>query len=494
MVLNLCRESLHLTELTRLQEGPSYCPSSSGGWAQSIECITVRTFQEVDQPQRNAWFSLVGNVSVPPCSKKGMFYPPADVSPVTVVGSALACQKLCHNHSTCEAFSWFVKTGACHLRKYANMPRYLNALIISGPPNCEVCREENETAYAGPDVVPVAQVDSWQRCQERCAKIEGCEVFSYFEATGRNCHVRAHKQRPSHAVRVTSGPPSCDKRFKISMHQDWENEELKEETTVEEHDFKSSPGILKRLNYSLSVVPTRKFPTSIRFDRCAIVGGSANLLGKKRGEAIDAHDTIIRVNKLPTKKFFTDFGAKTHIYFTNPYFLRGWRCTNYPVQYMGRNSDLCELGHRGKCKGDFQAIVWKGADEPFRNKGKNSWSKQFEKNCSVQCKSVPCAIQTDHLNRAAFKLLNIRGKEPTTGFHAFLTFSTICNSLRLFGFGGGWKTFDNHVMLKTHTYEEEWNFWEKIRTGTLKVDKRAPRSLKSALKRLISSGNLTIIK
>eukprot|EP00927_Polykrikos_kofoidii_P036687 TRINITY_DN30973_c0_g2_i2.p1 TRINITY_DN30973_c0_g2~~TRINITY_DN30973_c0_g2_i2.p1 ORF type:complete len:504 (+),score=36.32 TRINITY_DN30973_c0_g2_i2:63-1514(+) len=483
MVLNLCRESLHLTELTRLQEGPSYCPSSSGGWAQSIECITVRTFQEVDQPQRNAWFSLVGNVSVPPCSKKGMFYPPADVSPVTVVGSALACQKLCHNHSTCEAFSWFVKTGACHLRKYANMPRYLNALIISGPPNCEVCREENETAYAGPDVVPVAQVDSWQRCQHLCAKTEGCQIFSYFE-NGRNCHLRAQKHGPSPSALVTSGPPSCEKRFTIDMPP---------ERQEEDGGIGWESDLQTRFDYSLSTVPSHKFPNSLKFDRCAIVGSSGNLVGKNLGAAIDKYDTVIRVNKLPREKYFKDFGSKTQIYFTNPYFLDR-QCRDYPVQYMGGSSETCKLKARQHCGGNFKAMVWKGADEPYRHKGNNSWSKQFTNGCAVRCDSVPCAIQTDHLNRAAFSLLDIKGREPTTGFHAFLTFSVICNSLTLFGFGGGWTTYDNHTMLKSHVYETEWKFWDTIRNGTMKVNSHAPQSLKSALERLVSAGNLTIIK
>ncbi|CAK0872648.1 unnamed protein product, partial [Prorocentrum cordatum] len=56
--------------------------------------------------------------------------------------------------------------------------------------------------------------------------------------------------------------------------------------------------------------------------RCALVGGSSILHDRGLGPEIDAHDTVIRVNRLPTPAFFADWGRRTDIYFAEPDFFR----------------------------------------------------------------------------------------------------------------------------------------------------------------------------
>lgn len=46
----------------------------------------------------------------------------------------------------------------------------------------------------------------------------------------------------------------------------------------------------------------------------AIVGNSPNLMGKKRGPKIDAHDFVVRFNNYKTEGFEEDYGAKTNIW------------------------------------------------------------------------------------------------------------------------------------------------------------------------------------
>merc|ERR1719158_1833304 len=49
--------------------------------------------------------------------------------------------------------------------------------------------------------------------------------------------------------------------------------------------------------------------------RCAIVGNSPSMHKGGHGTEIDAHDTIIRIGKLPTTSFFEDFWRKTDVLF-----------------------------------------------------------------------------------------------------------------------------------------------------------------------------------
>merc|ERR1719215_2584345 len=56
-------------------------------------------------------------------------------------------------------------------------------------------------------------------------------------------------------------------------------------------------------------------PMKFAFDRCAIVGGASTLEGRGKGAEIDAHDTVIRVNRIPTTQFQEDFGLRTDVLF-----------------------------------------------------------------------------------------------------------------------------------------------------------------------------------
>eukprot|EP00971_Amphidinium_carterae_P063835 1263638-Amphidinium_carterae.1 len=59
-----------------------------------------------------------------------------------------------------------------------------------------------------------------------------------------------------------------------------------------------------------------------RLGRCAVVGSGNAMLGSGYGEEVDAHDTVVRVNRLPTESFFGDFGQRTSILFGGKYLER----------------------------------------------------------------------------------------------------------------------------------------------------------------------------
>lgn len=241
-----------------------------------------------------------------------------------------------------------------------------------------------------------------------------------------------------------------------------------------------------RLARAVTLLPKMPMPRKLRFEKCALVGSSSKMTGRGYGGEIDKHDTVIRVNRLPTKRFFKDFGRKTNVYFANPYFLKDKACLRYPVQFLGGGAYNCNLTGTRQC--GFDAMMWKGADWPYRHK---TWQQQFAPKCQVTCHSFPCAVQTDKLNRAAYQVLNLGSKEPTTGFHAFLTLAPICTSLRLYGFGGGMKTADNHGMLQSHGYAVEWAFWKRISKGLLSL-KKAPKLLQRSLAEMVKRGGLSV--
>ena len=52
----------------------------------------------------------------------------------------------------------------------------------------------------------------------------------------------------------------------------------------------------------------------LRLGRCALVGSSGNMNGKRQGTEIDAHDTVMRINNAPvTAEYAPDVGAKTTV-------------------------------------------------------------------------------------------------------------------------------------------------------------------------------------
>mmetsp|Transcript_34281 Transcript_34281/g.80127 ORF Transcript_34281/g.80127 Transcript_34281/m.80127 type:complete len:323 (+) Transcript_34281:43-1011(+) len=59
-------------------------------------------------------------------------------------------------------------------------------------------------------------------------------------------------------------------------------------------------------------------PASRRFHSCAVIGSGASLHDSGFGNAIDAHDAVIRMNGHPTKGFEADVGRKTTFRFLYP--------------------------------------------------------------------------------------------------------------------------------------------------------------------------------
>lgn len=74
-------------------------------------------------------------------------------------------------------------------------------------------------------------------------------------------------------------------------------------------------GVMKRLDLESSLLPHLPdvdLAQSVdRHDTCAVVGNSGVLLQSERGDEIDAHDAVIRINLAPTAKFERHVGSRT---------------------------------------------------------------------------------------------------------------------------------------------------------------------------------------
>lgn len=215
-------------------------------------------------------------------------------------------------------------------------------------------------------------------------------------------------------------------------------------------------GILRR------IVCTQQF--SQAFDRCALVGSSSELIGKRLGAEIDGHDTVIRVNRVPNERFINDFGNRTDILFAGPVAEKRPMFTWAGMFYrkMGGEYELCQF-HSKNCP--FKALILKGADS--REFGL-PWEKRYPREkpgWRPKESKWPLAYQDDPVNNFAYDLIG--GKRPTNGFQAFLTFSLLCNSLDVYGFTGS-GTADGHAVSRQHNLTFEHDLQRQLEDGSFR--------------------------
>lgn len=232
-----------------------------------------------------------------------------------------------------------------------------------------------------------------------------------------------------------------------------------------------------------------------RWDRCALVGGSTDLLGKGLGPAIDRHDTVIRVNRVPTEEYFKDFGNRTDVFFAGAK-AEGRHMYNLAGQYfrsMGGSYHLCEFSAED-CP--FRALVLKGVDHPRHPR---AWESKYpcEKpgwRPEADDLRWPLGYQGYVLNTFAFDLLE--GDRPTNGFHAFLTFLLACEELDVYGFSGG-ETADGHKMSAQHKLGREheimaWLAFGKI-ASTNKRGKEYPKEFVDHIRSSKRRGHVRLV-
>mmetsp|Transcript_7791 Transcript_7791/g.18125 ORF Transcript_7791/g.18125 Transcript_7791/m.18125 type:complete len:400 (-) Transcript_7791:14-1213(-) len=212
------------------------------------------------------------------------------------------------------------------------------------------------------------------------------------------------------------------------------------------------------------VVPTEKAnPVSVihmfskelnfPFKHCALIGSSSMMLGLGLGDRIDSHDTVIRVNRLPNTSYEPDFGSRTDVLFVNRFTLRA----EMSVDILGGGSISCTENPR-RCKKAFAAMIFKGSG-PSRPWGKYTrYMRAFP---------FPIGHQLNENARVATRMPVFRiGKgHVTSGFMGFIAFTPICETMTLYGFGGG-NSADGHSE-RRHYLRGEHELLRRAATGNM---------------------------
>jgi len=216
---------------------------------------------------------------------------------------------------------------------------------------------------------------------------------------------------------------------------------------------------------------------------CALVGSSADMTNKSLGEEIDKHDTVIRVNRIPTPEYSADFGNRTDILFT------GAMAQGRPT-FRPAGQSYQDFG------GTLRACPWLGQDCPFRTvvlkagdryECGSSFEKRFppwSPGWVPSPSDIVVAHQTDELNTLAYLLLRYDEyrNRPTNGFQAFLTFAYACERLDTYGFSGR-GTADSHAVSPIHSMDREHHVMRRISEDRFpKTARRVSDHFKSCLR------------
>lgn len=207
---------------------------------------------------------------------------------------------------------------------------------------------------------------------------------------------------------------------------------------------------------------------------CAIVGGGHGLLGGGFGDEIDAHDVVVRVNRLQRRSAVmpNDLGRRQDLYvldrcggpFSHPN--PGWVSLNY----IGGHTAVCnthaETSDAHACP--FRSIVLKGNTGVWEHGCVGETQRNDHMRHAARGSKIPWGIQTDDMTNAAYNLRHFdppASNKPTTGMHAVVMLGLACRSVHLYGFAGS-KTVDGHEEDADHDIEAEHRLLRQLVTHT----------------------------
>lgn len=208
------------------------------------------------------------------------------------------------------------------------------------------------------------------------------------------------------------------------------------------------------LRWAVNLTDVNTDLEKVSLKTCALVGSGDILTGAARGEEIDAHDLVIRVCRIPVPEFFADFGTRTDVVVN---------AQDTPVQSMrpetigGGVVDCSEEDSGCHSAGIVTLGISFDSDEyaPQRQ-----WNRSHMFVGHFYPHNRQLAL---HFTQGADKL-----KRPTTGFAAFLAFSSVCDRLDVYGYGGRGNsrdTADHHVVDDGHQLDVEHEIEAAIAAG-----------------------------
>ena len=206
--------------------------------------------------------------------------------------------------------------------------------------------------------------------------------------------------------------------------------------------------------------------------RCALIGSGIGLRGKRLGNEIDSHDTVIRINRLPAPDMACDLGQRSDVLVARLLSLHD--CSTYRTSVLTRPTSktsrhglsnavaatTCHFRGTRSCPYRLLVLV------PPRSAGFFLNGRDFPRGdpgCVLRCTApgLNCAAVPAALVHAAHQLRGLRSngmrpaQELTAGLLAFLTLAPLCTAVRLYGFGGS-GNIDGHLLNEQlHSYAAE---------------------------------------
>lgn len=159
-----------------------------------------------------------------------------------------------------------------------------------------------------------------------------------------------------------------------------------------------------------------------RYETCAIVGNAGHMSLKEYGKYIDRHDLVVRFNTQPVEPFQSHVGTKTTFRIANHRRSLGLCCRgNFPEGKAGRN--------------DTGVLLWFPASQQSIL---SRCREQFPSNPLMKLSLAQSKIQANvmrgirkDLGRLGFTFG--RWQQLTSGGHAVLLLSKLCDSISLYG-------------------------------------------------------------
>ena len=179
---------------------------------------------------------------------------------------------------------------------------------------------------------------------------------------------------------------------------------------------------------------------------CAIVGSGSALTGRGLGALIEAHDLVVRVNRV-AELAEQHVGNRTDVLFSKLSRYDERRSLLTPSKDQGRKSAPCALIASRSPKCPFRAFVLRGGGAGFETRKLASLKNE------ARHSYLGLGFQQPDVYDAVRRMAGTNYSDATTGFHAVLTFRAICGRMSLFGFTGN-TTFDGHA-ITNHMLDRE---------------------------------------
>uniref|UniRef100_A0A7S0N8T3 Peptidase C1A papain C-terminal domain-containing protein n=1 Tax=Pyramimonas obovata TaxID=1411642 RepID=A0A7S0N8T3_9CHLO len=181
---------------------------------------------------------------------------------------------------------------------------------------------------------------------------------------------------------------------------------------------------------------------------CAVVAVADNMLGKRRGPEIDAHDTVFRYNG-PIKAYSRDIGSKGDVY------------------YWKQRRDEKQYGQEGQRANKF--YMWKAPDKYYMFADKKEWAAMTFHGKQMLWETGLGGIHFVYGKYAAENPDDSR-HSPSGGFGlAWAVISSgLCERVDLYGFSaeGGGRYFKNAVVNVVHKIGlEHWSYRQAMESG-----------------------------